>query len=129
MFKHVHYLHHRVESPLIIWTNLVVHPVEGLMVMLCLYVAPLAFGAHPLVMVTYAVLNTTAMVVTHSGYDMPFYPRWLLPPASNHELHHSEKRPTNLSVVMSYGDKVFGTYKQTTGFVERSSARRELAVR
>ena len=129
VFRHVHYLHHRVESPLTIWTNFVVHPVEGLMVMLCLYVAPLAFGAHPLVMVTYAVLNTTAMVVTHSGYDMRFYPRWLLPPASNHELHHSEKRPTNLSVVMSYGDKVFGTYKQTTGFVERSSARRELAVR
>ena len=99
------------------------------MVMLCLYIAPLALGAHPLVMVTYAVLNTTAMVVTHSGYDTRFYPSWLLPPASNHELHHSEKRPTNLSVVMSYGDKVFGTFKQTTGFVERSNAGRELAVR
>lgn len=129
VFTRVHYLHHKVESPLTIWTNFVVHPVEGLMVMLCLYIAPLAFGAHPMVMVTYAVLNTTAMVVTHSGYDMRFYPGWLLPPASKHELHHSEKRPTNLSVVMSYGDKVFGTYKPTTGFIERSNAREELTVR
>jgi sterol desaturase/sphingolipid hydroxylase (fatty acid hydroxylase superfamily) len=116
VFKYVHYKHHSVENPLTIWTNFVVHPVEGLMVMLCLYVPPLVLGAHPMVMVAYAVANTTAMVVTHSGYDIPFYPRWLLPPASRHELHHSEKRPTNLSVVMSYGDKLFGTYKFAAGF-------------
>lgn len=112
VFQKVHYLHHRVENPLTIWTNFVVHPVEGFMVMLCLYVAPLALGAHPLVVVAYAAANTTAMVITHSGYDMKLYPRWLLPAASGHELHHSEKRPTNLSVVMTYGDKLFGTYKQ-----------------
>jgi len=129
VFTHVHYMHHRVESPLTIWTNFVVHPVEGLMVMLCLYVPPLVLGVHPLVMVAYAIANTTAMVITHCGYDIKFYPRWVLPPASGHELHHSEKRPTNLSVVMSYGDKVFGTFKQTTGFIERSSVGRELAVR
>jgi hypothetical protein len=29
---------------------------------------------------------------------------------------------------MSYGDKMFGTFKQTTGFVERSSPREKLAV-
>ena len=121
VFTHVHYMHHSVDSPLTIWTNFVVHPVEGLMVMLCLYVPPLVLGAHPLVMVTYAVANTTAMVVTHSGYDVRFYPRWLLPPASAHELHHTEKRPTNLSVVMSYGDKVFGTYKKPVGFDVRQS--------
>ena len=112
VFKYVHYMHHRVESPLTIWTNFVVHPVEGLMVMLCLYIPPLVLGVHPLVMVGYAVANTTAMVITHCGYDIRLYPRWLLPPAAGHELHHSEKRPTNLSVVMSYGDKFFGTYKR-----------------
>lgn len=111
VFEKVHYVHHRVNSPLTIWTNFVVHPVEGLMVMLCLYVPPLVFGAHPLVVVAYAVANTTAMVITHSGYDIKLYPRWLLPAASGHELHHSERRPTNLSVVMTYGDKLFGTYK------------------
>jgi sterol desaturase/sphingolipid hydroxylase (fatty acid hydroxylase superfamily) len=115
VFKYVHYMHHRVESPLTIWTNFVVHPVEGLMVMLCLYVPPLVLGVHPLVMVAYAIANTTAMVITHCGYDIRFYPRWLLPPAVAHELHHSEKRPTNLSVVMSYGDKFFGTYKKPLG--------------
>ena len=115
VFKYVHYMHHRVESPLTIWTNFVVHPVEGLMVMLCLYVPPLALGVHPLVMVAYAIANTTAMVITHCGYDIRFYPSWLLPPNVAHEMHHSEKRPTNLSVVMSYGDKFFGTYKRPTG--------------
>jgi sterol desaturase/sphingolipid hydroxylase (fatty acid hydroxylase superfamily) len=112
VFEKVHYMHHRVQSPLTIWTNFVVHPVEGLMVMLCLYVPPLVFGAHPMVLVAYAVANTTAMVITHSGYDMKRYPRWLLPAASAHELHHCERRPTNLSVVMTYGDKLFGTYKK-----------------
>jgi len=110
VFQHVHFVHHRVDNPLTIWTNYVVHPVEGLMVMVCLYIAPMLLGAHPLVMVAYAIANTTAMVVTHCGYDFRFYPRWLLPPAAGHELHHSERRPTNLSVVMSYGDKFFGTY-------------------
>lgn len=114
VFKYVHYLHHRVESPLTIWTNFVVHPVEGLMVMLCLYVPPLVLGVHPLVMVAYAIANTTAMVITHCGYDIRFYPGWLLPPNVAHELHHSNKRPTNLSVVMSFGDKLFGTYKAPT---------------
>jgi len=112
VFEKVHYMHHRVDSPLTIWTNFVVHPVEGLMVMLCLYVPPLALGVHPLVVVAYAVANTTAMVITHSGYDAKFYPRWLLPAASGHELHHLERCPTNLSVVMTYGDKLFGTYKK-----------------
>jgi len=116
VFKYVHYKHHSVQNPLTIWTNFVVHPVEGFMVMVCLYIAPLALGAHPMVMVAYAIANTTAMVVTHSGYDLRFYPRWLLPPASGHELHHSEKRPTNLSVVMSYGDRLFGTYRKAPGF-------------
>ncbi|ORB83970.1 hypothetical protein B1987_09365 [Mycobacterium kansasii] len=115
VFEKVHYVHHRVQSPLTIWTNFVVHPVEGLMVMLCLYVPPLLVGAHPLVVVAYAVANTTAMVITHSGYDITFYPRWLLPAASGHELHHSERRPTNLSVVMTYGDKLFGTYQKPAG--------------
>ncbi|MGB0972555.1 MAG: hypothetical protein ACPGVG_16580, partial [Mycobacterium sp.] len=54
----------------------------------------------------------TAMVVTHSGYNAKFYPRWLLPAAAGHELHHSERRPTNLSVVMTFGDQLFGTYKK-----------------
>lgn len=112
VFEKVHYMHHRVHSPLTIWTNFVVHPIEGLMVMLCLYVPPLLLGAHPLIVVAYAVANTTAMVITHSGYDIKLYPRWLLPAASGHELHHSERRPTNLSVVMTYGDKLFGTYKK-----------------
>ena len=112
VFEKVHYMHHRVQSPLTIWTNFVVHPIEGLMVMLCLYVPPLLFGAHPLVVVAYAVANTTAMVITHSGYDVKLYPRWLLPAASGHELHHSERRPTNLSVVMTYGDRLFGTYQR-----------------
>lgn len=112
VFQKVHYLHHSVDSPLTIWTNFVVHPVEGLMVMLCLYVPPLALGVHPLIVVGYAIANTTAMVVTHSGYDAKFYPRWLLPAAAGHELHHSERRPTNLSVVMTFGDKLFGTYKK-----------------
>jgi len=89
VFTHVHYMHHRVESPLTIWTNFVVHPVEGLMVMLCLYVPPLVLGVHPLVMVAYAIANTTAMVITHCGYDIKFYPRWVLPPASGHGLEPS----------------------------------------
>jgi plant 4alpha-monomethylsterol monooxygenase len=122
VFQRVHYVHHRVDNPLTIWTNFVVHPVEGLMVMLCLYLPPLVLGAHPMVMVAYAIANTTAMVVTHCGYDIRFYPRWLLPPAAGHELHHSEKRPTNLSVVMSYGDKLFGTYRKPVGFAEPVSA-------
>lgn len=119
VFEKVHYVHHRVQSPLTIWTNFVVHPVEGLMVMLCLYVPPLLIGAHPLVLVAYAITNTTAMVITHSGYDITFYPRWLLPAASGHELHHSERRPTSLSVVMTYGDKLFGTYKNPAGSRQR----------
>lgn len=122
VFQRVHYVHHRVDNPLTIWTNFVVHPVEGLMVMLCLYVPPLALGAHPMVMVAYAIANTTAMVVTHCGYDIRFYPRWLLPPAAGHELHHSEKRPANLSVVMSYGDKLFGTYRKPVGLTASTPA-------
>ncbi|KAA1250049.1 sterol desaturase family protein [Mycobacterium simiae] len=95
VFQKVHYLHHRVQSPLTIWTNFVVHPIEGLMMMLCLYLLPLLIGAHPLVVIAHAVTNTTAMVITHSGYDMKLYPRWLLPAASGHELHHSERGITS----------------------------------
>ncbi len=110
VFDKVHYLHHSVDNPLTVWTNFVVHPVEGLMVLACLYVVPLAVGAHPLTVMVYAAVNTTVMVVTHSGYDFRFYPTWLFPAASGHELHHSERRPTNLSVIMSFGDRLFGTY-------------------
>ncbi len=110
VFERVHFLHHHVANPLTVWTNFVVHPVEGLMVLVCLYGPLIAVGAHPLVFFAYAIVNTTAMVITHSGYDFRLWPAWLFPRASGHELHHSERRPTNLSVVMSYGDRLFGTY-------------------
>ena len=112
LFRHVHYLHHTGRQPLTVWTNYVVHPVEGLAVLVCFYAALFAYRAHPLTVMVYTVFSVTPMVITHSGYHSRYYPTWLFPSPKAHELHHAEPMPgVNFSVIMSFGDKLFGTFK------------------
>jgi sterol desaturase/sphingolipid hydroxylase (fatty acid hydroxylase superfamily) len=112
IFRNVHYLHHSGRQPLTVWTNYVVHPVEGLAVLICFYSALFMYGAHPLTFMIFTVTSVTPMIVTHSGYNPSFYPTWVFPSPAAHDLHHAEPFPgVNFSVIMSFGDRLFGTYK------------------
>lgn len=108
--KHVHRVHHFDKPPLSIWTAMVVHPVEGVTVFFFFHVYGIVGGIHPLTFFVCAFTLTAVTMVTHCGYRIPVYDR-IFANSRGHDLHHSNRNPTNVSVVLSVCDRLFGTYQ------------------
>lgn len=109
--KHVHTVHHFDKPPLSIWTAMVVHPVEGITVFFFFHIYGILGGIHPLTFVVAAFSLTAVTMVTHCGYRIPIYDR-VFANSRCHDLHHAERAPTNVSVVFSVCDRLFGTYRE-----------------
>ena len=56
---------------------------------------------------------TAVTMITHCGYRLPIYDA-LFAHAAAHDLHHSNREPTNISVVLSLCDRLFGTYERAS---------------
>ena len=108
--KRVHRVHHTDRPPLSIWTAMVVHPVEGLTVFVFFHFYGIAFGIHLFTFAIAAFAMTAVTMVTHSGYRLPGYDA-IFAPAAGHDLHHSIRTPTNVSVVLTVCDRLFGTFQ------------------
>ncbi|MBK6509287.1 MAG: sterol desaturase family protein [Haliea sp.] len=109
--KKVHYYHHTDRPPLTIWTAMVVHPVEGFSVFLCFHIYGILFPIHPLTFAIAAFSITAVTMITHCGYRIPVYDK-LFANAACHDLHHANRAPTNVSVVLTVCDRLFGTYQK-----------------
>lgn len=111
--KAVHRVHHADRPPLSIWTAMVVHPVEGFSVFLFFHLYGIVFPIHPLTFAVAAFAMTAVTMVTHCGYRLPGYDS-LFAHAAGHDLHHSNRRPTNISVVLTLCDRLFGTFQRAS---------------
>jgi sterol desaturase/sphingolipid hydroxylase (fatty acid hydroxylase superfamily) len=109
--KHVHYMHHSDKPPLSIWTAMVVHPVEGSSVFFFFHIYGIAADIHPFTFFVAAFLLTAVTMVTHCGYRIPVYDR-IFANSPCHECHHANRKPTNISVVLTVCDRLFGTYQK-----------------
>lgn len=109
--RKVHCIHHMDKPPLSIWTAMVVHPVEGITVFFFFHVYGIFFDIHPLTFAVSAFLLTAVTMITHCGYRLPVYDLFFAT-AMGHHLHHSQRAPVNVSVVLTLCDRVFGTYKK-----------------
>lgn len=108
---HVHRVHHVDRPPLTIWTAMVVHPVEGATVFLCFHMYGILFPIHLFTFAVAAFSMTAVNMITHCGYRLPVYDS-LFAPAAGHDLHHSNRAPTNVSVVLTICDRLFGTFRR-----------------
>ena len=109
--KNVHYVHHTDQPPLSIWTAMVVHPVEGFSVFVFFHIYGILFPIHPLTFAVAAFTLTAVTMITHCGYKIPIYDT-LFANAVGHNLHHANRKPTNVSVVLTICDRLFGTYQK-----------------
>lgn len=109
--RHVHSVHHRDRPPLSIWTAMVVHPVEGASVFFFFHIYGIVADLHPFTFFVAAFLLTAVTMVTHCGYRIPVYDR-IFANSPCHDLHHTHRRPTNVSVVLTVCDRLFGTYQK-----------------
>jgi len=109
--KNVHYYHHIDRPPLSIWTAMVVHPVEGFSVFVCFHIYGILFPIHPLTFALAAFSITAVTMITHCGYRIPVYDK-VLANSACHDLHHANRAPTNVSVVLTLCDRLFGTYQK-----------------
>lgn len=107
----VHYVHHMDKPPLSIWTAMVVHPIEGMTVVFFFHIYGILFAIHPLTFAVAAFSLTAVTMITHSGYRLPVYD-WLFATAMGHNLHHSQREPVNVSVVLTLCDRLFGTFRK-----------------
>jgi sterol desaturase/sphingolipid hydroxylase (fatty acid hydroxylase superfamily) len=109
--RKVHYVHHMDKPPLSIWTAMVVHPDEGMTVFFFFHIYGILSAIHPLTFAVAAFLLTAVTMVTHCGYRLPVYD-WFFATAMGHHLHHSQREPVNVSVVLTLCDRIFGTYRK-----------------
>lgn len=109
--KHIHRVHHADRPPLSIWTAMVVHPVEGFSVFVFFHLYGIVFPIHLLTFAVAAFAMTAVTMTTHCGYRLPIYDA-IFASAAGHDLHHSNRRPTNISVVLTLCDRLFGTYER-----------------
>ena len=110
---HVHRVHHVDRPPLSIWTAMVVHPVEGASVFMFFHMYGIVFPIHLFTFAVAAFAMTAVNMITHGGYRLPIYDA-LFAPAAGHDLHHSNREPTNVSVVLTLCDRLFGTYRRAS---------------
>lgn len=111
--KRVHRVHHADRPPLSIWTAMVVHPVEGFSVFVFFHLYGIVFPIHLFTFAVAAFAMTAVTMITHCGYRLPGYDA-VFAHAAGHDLHHSNRTPTNISVVFSWSDRLFGTYQPAT---------------
>lgn len=109
--KHVHSVHHSDRPPLSIWTAMVVHPVEGGSVFVFFHIYGIVADIHPFTFFVAAFSLTAVTMVTHCGYRIPVYDR-IFASSPGHDLHHTNRKPTNISVVLTVCDRLFGTYQK-----------------
>ena len=109
--KRVHRVHHTDVPPLTIWTAMVVHPVEGVSVFFFFHIYGIVFPIHPLTFAVAAFAVTAVTMITHCGYKLPVYDLFFAH-AAGHDVHHTNRRPTNISVVLTLCDRLFGTYQR-----------------
>lgn len=109
--KKVHYYHHMDKPPLSIWTAMVVHPVEGITVFFFFHIYGILFPIHPFTFAVAAFSLTAVTMITHCGYRLPVYD-WFFATAKGHNLHHSQREPVNVSVVLTLCDRLFGTFRK-----------------
>jgi len=109
--KNVHYVHHFDKPPLSIWTAMVVHPVEGFSVFVFFHIYGILFPIHPLTFFIAAFSLTAVTMITHCGYRIPVYDR-IFANSPCHDYHHANRKPTNVSVVLTLCDRLFGTYQK-----------------
>lgn len=119
--KRVHRVHHADRPPLSIWTAMVVHPVEGFSVFLFFHLYGFAFSIHIFTFAVAAFAMTAVTMITHCGYRLPVYDA-VFATAAGHDLHHSNRTPTNISVVLSTCDRLFGTYQPASTKVDAALA-------
>jgi sterol desaturase/sphingolipid hydroxylase (fatty acid hydroxylase superfamily) len=91
---------------------MVVHPVEGFSVFIFFHLYGLMFmnSLHPLTFFIAAYSLTAVTMITHCGYRIPVYD-FLFANSPCHDLHHSKRRATNISVVLTVCDRLFGTFQ------------------
>lgn len=109
--KHVHCVHHHDKPPLSIWTAMVVHPLEGATVFFFFHIYGIVADIHLFTFFVAAFLLTAVTMVTHCGYRIPIYDR-VFASSRGHDLHHTNRKPTNVSVVLTVCDRLFGSYQQ-----------------
>lgn len=108
--KRVHSVHHFDKPPLSIWTAMVVHPVEGATVFFFFHIYGILGSLHPLTFFVAAFALTAVTMVTHCGYRIPVYDR-IFANSPGHDFHHANRKATNISVVLTVCDRLFGTYQ------------------
>ena len=110
---------HHAEQTLDVSSGLRFHPGEALVSLGVKAVAVLALGIHPVTVIIFEILLSSASLFTHTNLDLG---RWdarlqaLFVSPDMHRLHHSraeDESRRNFGFCLSVWDKIFKTYRAT----------------
>lgn len=108
---------HHAEQTLDVSSGLRFHPFEALVSLAFKAAAILAWGVHPVCVIIFEILLSSASLFTHANIDLG---RWdarlqaVFVTPDMHRLHHSrlhDESRRNFGFCLSVWDKIFGTYR------------------
>lgn len=112
--RHIHSTHHRYLHPFA-WAGGWVHPLEDLVVILCVAAPVLLIAPHPLSLWLFVFTWVALLIEEHSGYDVFWSPYHWLPfsmggGGAPHDPHHNLSKNQNYGFVFTIWDQVYGTF-------------------
>lgn len=112
--RHIHSTHHRYLHPFA-WAGGWVHPLEDLVVILCVATPILLIAPHPLSVWIFVASWVALLIEEHSGYDVFWSPYHWLPftmggGGAPHDPHHNLSKNQNYGFVFAIWDQVYGTF-------------------
>ncbi|CAL1289049.1 unnamed protein product [Larinioides sclopetarius] len=104
LFKYVHYLHHKWNSPIAIIAELC-HPLENFFANLFpIVLGPILLGSHLATSWIWYAIAIISTMISHSGFHIP-----QIPNPEIHDIHHS-KHNRNYGV-LGIMDRIHGTFE------------------
>ena len=131
--RHIHSTHHRYLHPFS-WAGGWVHPLEDLVVILCVVIPPVLLGVHALTFWVFVFVWVAFLVEEHSGHDVWWSPHRWLPMsmgggATPHDPHHNTAVNENYGFVFTIWDQLFDSYVSAEEVAERRKRRRRFRER
>lgn len=121
LYRRVHAVHHTYDAPFAV-VAAYAHPAEVVILAIPTFAGPALLGPHLYTLMVWQVMRNYEAIDIHSGYELPFSLRRILPSyagTAHHDYHHY-MHSGNFASVFTWCDRLHGTHLGYENFVAKN---------